>query len=158
MSGLLKVLSETVLESAGGVFDKAAANTPQYIEYQKKVQEYAFKNEMMAMAGVATSVTLATLGVCFSLAGRNGIGSGLIITAVPIGYFSYNSNVVYENLKNDISENLIQHMLLLKKGENPEFDQKKVRASLLKRTICYDLFIDFHVESFMAHNENSTEV
>ncbi len=153
MSGLLRALGDAlgsaVVQSASGILNEAISQTPQYKKYQKHVQEYAHQNEMIAMAGVATSITFGTLGVCFSLAGRNGLGSGFIIIAVPMGYFSYNSNVIYENMKNDFAENIVQHMAVTKDQKAIEIDQKKLRACLLKRTFCYDLIIDFHVRCFM---------
>lgn len=160
MSGLLKAigaaLGSAVVESeAGGRFiNKIVSQTPEYQSYQKHVQEYAQHNEMIAMAGVATSITFVTLGVCFSLAGRNGLGSGLIIIAVPIGFFSYNFNIICENMKNDFADNLVQHMAVSKDPKKIEIDSKKLRACLLKRTFCYDLLIDFHVTRFMELMES----
>jgi hypothetical protein len=160
MSGLLQALGAAVgsalveSEVGGKLINQAVSQTPQYQRYQKNVQEYAHQNEMIAMAGVATSITFGTLGVCFSLTGRNGIGSGLIIIAVPIGYFSYNSNAIYENMKNDFAENLFQHMAASKDQTKIKIDQKKLRACLLKRTFCYDLLIDFHVRSFITFMES----
>lgn len=156
MSGLLEALGKAIVQSetGGKLINEVVSQTPQYQRYQKCVQEYAHQNEMIAMAGVATSITFGTLGVCFSLAGRNGLGSGLIIIAVPIGYFSYNSNAIYENMKNEFAENLFQHMAASKDQKKIEIDPKKLRACLLKGTFCYDLFIDFHVRSFMDFMES----
>ena len=158
MSGLFKAVATAVSsaivesETGGKLMHELVLLTPEYQEYQRRVQQYAHENEMIAMAGMTTSVTFFTLGLCFSLAGRNGLGSGLIIIAVPTGFFSYNSNIIYENMKNDFAENIVKHMAVSKDPKKMEIDPKKLRACLLKRTLCYDLLIDFHVRQFMASN------
>lgn len=156
MSGLLKAVATAVgsaiveSETGGQVINTLLLQTPEYQEYQRNVQEYALRNEMIAMAGMTTSVTFFTLGLCFSLAGRNGLGSGLIVVAVPTGFFSYNSNIIYENMKNDFAEKIVKHLAVSKDPKKIKIDPKKLRACLLKGTICYDLLVNFHVSYFMA--------
>ena len=135
-----------------GIADQLAAESPEYKTYQTKVQRYAEQHEMYAVAGMIAGISCGTLGACLTLTGRNKTGYALMIVSVPIDYFSYNSNKIYENLRYKFANELLQH-LSKSKGEI-KIDLKKLKATLQKRTFCYDPFIEFHIRSFIAHMES----
>ncbi|MBS0649027.1 MAG: hypothetical protein JSS10_07400 [Verrucomicrobia bacterium] len=145
--GMADKVAKAVVES--GALDQLAAQTPQYQEYQTRIQEYAEHYERYTTAGMYASITGGTVGICLTLTGRAKAGYTLIVVSLPMGYFSYNANKVYENLENDFANNIIQHMS--RKNKKDQFDQKKLRETLKKGTLCYDPFIEFHARHFMAH-------
>lgn len=114
---------------------------PSYMKEKEQAKEACLVLETTSQVALVSAVALAALGITLmATAGVAGIVFGTLFLAValPLGYVSYNSYRVSDNLSKVIN---CPKEYMKFNGLAPAFDSNKLYKKLRKRTFCCDFMV-----------------
>ncbi|HEV8052651.1 MAG TPA: hypothetical protein VGP47_09155 [Parachlamydiaceae bacterium] len=126
---------------------------PAYRKQKKEVKEGLQKVGLMSTAALATSVALATLGICCLAIGGAAafVSIPMFFVSLPLGYLAYNAYRISENL-NQIIENPKKYQVSF--GLVNAFDKHQVKIKLKENTFGFGWVIDAVMDHY-AKNPKS---